>query len=50
MSGGADHRKKPSTSHPQKAAEKSDQSTQVFVLESTETKSNMAAIFDEWRS
>jgi hypothetical protein len=32
MSGGADHRKGPSSSHPQWATEKSDQSTQAFVL------------------
>jgi hypothetical protein len=31
-SGGADNRKEPSSSQPQKATEKSDQSTQAFVL------------------
>jgi hypothetical protein len=53
MSGGADDRKEPSSSHPQLATKKSDQSTQALVRKSTETKSKMAAvaaILDEQRS
>jgi hypothetical protein len=33
--GEADHRKEPSSSHPQKATEKSDESTQAFVWSTT---------------
>jgi hypothetical protein len=53
MSGGDDVRKEPSSSRPQWATKKSDQSTQALVRKSTETKSKMAAVaamLDEQRS